>query len=97
MCPVVYVNDLEGILRKVIQNEASECDFKISPDTNAKLVIIGICADSGGGSMKWLFTLMNHSDRSLSCHTLLMYEASDTIRNDHKVLGEGLHEAYKQQ
>ena len=88
--PVVYPTQLKSLIKQVIENEAAEHDFEIDPESQAKKVHIGLTGDSGGGSMKWLFGIMNdHKESKLTTHTLFMYEAADTINNDMKVMSEG--------
>ena len=81
-CPLVYVKQYSKLLEHAIEKEIDEenTNFKILPD-GTKEIEVGIAGDGGGGSVKFVFSLMNKKDGSLTQHVLLIYEAADTLMN----------------
>ena len=81
-CPLVYVKEYSKLLEHAIEKEIDEenTNFKTLPD-GTKEIEVGIAGDGGGGSVKFVFSLMNKKNGSLIQHVLLIYEAADTIMN----------------
>ena len=81
-CPFVYVKEYSKLLEHAIEKEVDETNttFKTLSD-GSKEIEVGITGDGGGGSVKFLFSLMNRKNGSLTQHVLLIYEAADTLMN----------------
>ena len=81
MSPVLYVKNYKEYVKKVITEELPNITPAISED-GVSIIEIGFAADSGGGSMKFCMSIMNHNDKKVKLHVLLMYEAADTKLNN---------------
>ena len=68
---------IKSHLKKIISEEASSQDFEVLTD-GTKRVIVGLTADSGGGSNKISISLMNTKEGvTAKDHVIMMYEAAD--------------------
>ena len=81
LCPIVYVKNYKYFVKKVIKEELPDITPTLNGD-GVPVIEIGFAADSGGGSMKFCMSIMNHKDRKVKLHVLLIYEAADTKLNN---------------
>ena len=93
--PLAYAKDIRSHLKKIISEEASSQDFEVLKD-GTKKVIVGLTADSGGGSNKISISLMNTKEGvTAKDHVIMMYEAADTLQNLIKCFSKGLRKDFE--
>ena len=81
LCPIVYVRNYKEFVKKVITEELDDITPTLNGD-GVPVIEIGFAADSGGGSMKFCLSIMNHKDTKVKLHVLMIYEAADTKLNN---------------
>jgi hypothetical protein len=80
-CALVYVKNYRTFLELILRNEISDEDYsKLNQlDDGSREIEIGLTGDGGGGSVKFLFSIIK--EEKLIQHMLMIYEAADTLLN----------------
>lgn len=86
--PAVIVKKYKELLQLVIENELENLDNLDVAEDGSQIIKVGLSGDSGAGSTKHSFALLDRKDGKIIQHIMIIYEAADTTSNNIKVHSE---------